>query len=89
MAVPNSTSTLNVNNVTAGPDGLQLAPDTDDLLGFFGKTPVGRAATIASVAVTGATNTTPYGFTTAAQANAIVTSLNACLVALKAHDLLQ
>lgn len=30
-----------------------------------------------AVATTGATNTTPYGFTTAAQANAIVTNVNA------------
>lgn len=42
------------------------------------------AADLVSVAVTGATNSTPYGYTTAAQANAIVTTLNAVVALLKA-----
>lgn len=62
-------------------------------LGFFSVTPVARAAAYTqtyatagrthlalvatTVATTGATNVTPYGFTTAAQANDIVAQLNA------------
>lgn len=62
-------------------------------LAFFDATPVARAAaytqtyatatrthanlTSTAVATTGATNVTPFGFTTAAQANDIVTQLNA------------
>lgn len=36
-----------------------------------------KAATAAAVATTGSTNTTPYGYTTSAQADAIVTAINA------------
>lgn len=36
----------------------------------------------AAVATTGASNSTPYGYTTAAQANAIVTLVNALRLAL-------
>ena len=53
---------------------------------FFGAAPVAQpasanqavvAATVgAAVATTGATNTTPYGFTTAAQADALVARVN-------------
>lgn len=38
------------------------------------------AATSAAVATTAATNTTPYGYTTAAQADAIITAINAIRV---------
>lgn len=63
------------------------------LLGFFNATPVARTAgytqtystasrtmpnlTSAAVATTGATAVTPFGYTTAAQADAIVTAINA------------
>lgn len=39
--------------------------------------------TIADVATTGSTTTTPYGYTTAAQANAIPTTINAIITALE------
>jgi hypothetical protein len=63
------------------------------LLGFYGATPVTQAAaytktystasrivpvaTFTDLVTTAATNVTPYGFTTAAQANAIATKVNA------------
>jgi len=40
------------------------------------------AASQAAVATTGASNSTPYGFTTAAQADALVTLVNALRLAL-------
>ncbi|MCT4492642.1 hypothetical protein [Bosea minatitlanensis] len=53
---------------------------------FFGATPIAQPANAdqaavttsvgAAVATTGATNTTPYGFTTAAQANDLVARTN-------------
>ncbi|WP_420104572.1 hypothetical protein [Bosea sp. (in: a-proteobacteria)] len=53
---------------------------------FFGATPIAQPASAnqaavtatvgANVATTGATNSTPYGFTTAAQANDLVTRVN-------------
>lgn len=40
-------------------------------------------AAITNVATTGATNTTPYGFTTAAQADALVADVNLILAAMR------
>lgn len=89
MANPNivTSSTLIASGST--PDGFVLGPNTTDLIGFYGKTPVARSAAITLPAATASTNTTPYGYTTAAQADAIVTSLRACLTALQANGLLQ
>lgn len=42
----------------------------------------------AAVAVTGATNSTPYGFTTAAQADALVTLVNELRAALVAKGMI-
>lgn len=66
---------------------------TGTTLGFYSVTPTTRPAaytqtystaardnpalTAVTLAGTGATNVTPYGFTTAAQANALVSSVNA------------
>lgn len=59
-------------------DGVCLGQSRTDKVGFFGTAPVVQrsGASQAAVAVTGATNTTPFGYTTAAQADAIVTLLN-------------
>ena len=43
-----------------------------------------KAADLVSVATTGSTTTTPYGFTTAAQADALVAQVNAIIALLKA-----
>ena len=52
-------------------------------LGFYGVTPVARHAAIAEVPTTAATKTSPYGFTTEAQANDIVKAINELRKALK------
>lgn len=50
---------------------------TGGTLGFFGTTPVTQPTVVAAVTTTGATSTTnAYGYTTAAQADAIVTAIN-------------
>lgn len=50
---------------------------------FFGQTAAEQQATIAAVATTAATSTTnAYGYSTAAQADAIVTGLNSVIAAL-------
>lgn len=70
---------------------------TGTTVGFYSVTPATRptaytqtyataaktnpAMTSGSIATTGATNVTPYGFTTAAQANAIVSAVNALVLA--------
>lgn len=70
-------------------DGV-LVGATGEKVGFCGATPVVKrvGAAGAAVATTGASNSTPYGFTSAAQADAIVTLVNelrATLVALGLH----
>ena len=72
-------------NITFGKSvGTKIGTATDEKLAFHNSTPVVQRVGAAQVAVanTGATNTTPFGYTTAAQANAIVTLLNEIRAAL-------
>jgi hypothetical protein len=55
--------------------------------GCNGKSPQSAYVVGAAVATTGATNSSPYGFTTAAQADAIVARLNAVIAALVANGI--
>lgn len=71
------------------PDGCTFGASTTELVSFYGVTPIAQrsGAAQAAVTTTAATSTTPYGFSTAAQADAIVTLVNelrAALVALGA-----
>lgn len=66
------------------PDGCLIGGASTDKIGFYGTAPVAQYATISAVATTAATSTTnAYGYTTAAQADAIVTALNSVIDALK------
>jgi hypothetical protein len=51
-------------------------------IGFYGVTPVAQAATIAAVTTTAATQTSPFGFSTSTQADAVVSNLNSIRTAL-------
>ena len=64
--------------------GLKIGADTTGKLAFHGSTPVVQRAGAAQAAVagTGSTNSSPYGFTTSAQADAIVTLVNELRAAL-------
>lgn len=64
--------------------GSKIGTATNQKIAFHNATPVIQraGAAQAAVATTGATNTTPYGYTTAAQANAIVTLVNEIRAAL-------
>ena len=65
------------------PDGQTFGNSATEKISFYGKTPVVQAAAVTAVTTTGASSTTnAYGFTTAAQADAIVASLNAVITAL-------
>lgn len=65
------------------PDGATIGASPTEKVSFYGETPVVQAASVASVTTTAATSTTnAYGYTTAAQADAIVTAVNAIKVAL-------
>ena len=72
-------------------DGTSLGQSTTDKISFHGATPIVQrsGAAQAAVATTGATNTTPYGFTTAAQADAIVTLVNELRAAMVAAGLIK
>jgi UDP-N-acetyl-D-mannosaminuronic acid transferase (WecB/TagA/CpsF family) len=85
------TLTDGANLATGETSGSTIAASTTQKLAFHGSTPVVQRASAsqAAVATTGATNVTPYGFTTAAQANAIVTLLNEIRAALVEKGILK
>lgn len=58
--------------------GTVLGASATDKIGFYNATPVAQraAGSGAAVSTTAATQTTPWGFSTSTQANAIVTLLN-------------
>lgn len=58
--------------------GTKIGTGTTQKLGFYNATPIAQrsGAAQAAVATTAATNVTPYGYTTQAQADAIITLLN-------------
>lgn len=64
--------------------GTKIGTGTTQKIGFWNVTPIVQpsGAAQAAVATTGATNLTPFGYTTAAQADAIVTLVNALRTAL-------
>lgn len=73
--------------VLGSTNGCQFGTAITEKLAFYGSAPIVQraGAAQAAVATTGATNVTPFGYTTAAQADAIVTlanELRASLVAL-------
>jgi len=71
-------------------DGVKVGL-TGEKLGFLGATPIVQRAGAAQAAVvtTSATNSSPYGFATAAQADAIVTLVNELRAALVANGLIK
>ena len=74
---------------TGLPDGCLIGGASTDLIGFYGlTTPIAQGVAVTTVTTTGATSTTnAYGFTTAAQADAIVASLNALIARIQAVGL--
>jgi len=62
---------------TGQDDGVNMGRSATDKIGFYGlTTPIVQPVLTPAVATTAATTTTPYGFTTLAQANHIVELLN-------------
>lgn len=64
-----------------GSDGTSLG-QASEKISFYGETTVVQAAALTAVTTTASTTTTPYGFTST-QADAIVTAVNAIIVALQ------
>lgn len=72
------------NLVGGSSTGMKIGTATSQKIGFFNATPIIQpvGAGQAAVATTGAVNVAPFGYTTAAQADAIVTLVNALRTAL-------
>lgn len=81
----------NQNLALGSTTGSQIGTATSQKLGFHGSTPtIQRAsASQATVATTTATQTTPWGFSTQAQANALVTLVNELQAALVAKGIIK
>jgi hypothetical protein len=67
-----------VNVSTSSTVGTKFGTATNQKIGFYNAAPIAQrsGAAQAAAAVTAATNVTPFGYTTAAQADAIVTLVN-------------
>lgn len=66
------------------PDGSNWGGSASDKIACYGEVPVVQASAITAVSTTAATSTTnAYGYTTAAQADAIVTAVNSLITAVK------
>ncbi len=73
-----TTTTSNKKVTTEYPDGIDIGAAATSKEGFYGAAPIVQptSAGEAAVATTAATTTTPFGFSTSTQANAIVTLVN-------------
>ncbi len=58
-------------------NGDNLSGASDVLVGFYGIAPVAQQAIGATAGTTAATSTTPWGFATSTQANAVITLVEA------------
>lgn len=77
-------TTSSIRQLSDGnPGGTTLGESAADKISVYNVTPVVQAATIAAVGTTAATTTTPYGFGSSTQADAVNTTLNSVVAALK------
>lgn len=63
-------------------DGAVVGRTSTSLVGFYGATPVAQIANIATVTTTAATSTSPWGYDSSTQANAVVTAINSLISAM-------
>lgn len=87
MSNPGPASTQTTVGVGGG-SPFYVGNSSTDYVTFFGGTPVQRQATIATVTTTGSTTSTPFGYTTSTQADAIVTALNSVIARLTSYNLI-
>lgn len=80
-----------VDVVTGTSTGSKIGKTTAQKVGFHGATPTAQraGAAQAAAATTGATNSSPYGFTTAAQADNAIALLNEIRAALVEKGLIK
>lgn len=65
------------------PDGCHIGGASTDLVGFYGETPVDQGAAVTAVNTTAATTSTPWGFNTSTQADAIPVAINSLITRLQ------
>lgn len=84
MSAPNTETSSSQTNTPATGGGYETGQSPTDLIGFYGTTPIAQrtSANQAAVTTTAATTTTPFGYSTLAQANALVTLVNEMRTAL-------
>jgi hypothetical protein len=84
MTAPNTETPSQLEYIGGNsPDGVCIGPETTDKVAFFAATPVAQQTGAAAVTTASATTTTQaYGFATAAQADGIVSLVNALRTAL-------
>lgn len=84
-------TTSNLVEVVESPDGYRVGQSASSKVGFYGATPVAQRASASQAAVTttAATTTSPWGFSTSAQADGIVTLVNELRAALVAAGLIK
>lgn len=65
-------------NTPASTDGYTVGQSANDLVGFYGIAPIVQptSANEAAASATAATTTSPWGYATSTQANAVVTLVN-------------
>jgi len=82
--VPSNTSSTLKQLSDGNPAGSVWGQSATDLIAFYGGTPVAQRASgnLAAITTTAATTTTPWGYSTSTQANAIVSALNEIIATL-------
>lgn len=78
MTIPASYENVTNNS----PDGAMIGASASELIGFHGKTPCDQAAAITSVSTSAAVSVCGLFAFTSAQANGLITAVNAILAAL-------
>ena len=85
MAAPNTNPTYQYLDGTFA-DGTILGASSTALIGLWGKTPVARygaiTTVVATVPVNASTSSSPWAYSSSAQALAIITAVNSCIAAL-------
>ena len=85
----NTVTTSNALGTADTADGFYVGKTATSLVGFYGATPVvQQTGGTAAVTTTAVTSTSPFGYTTSTQAQAIVTLVNELRAALVTYGLL-
>jgi len=88
-ATPYTTTSTSANFSVPGP--VDVAISTSDYLGFFGTAPVALqgGSALATLSIGAITATTPYGFASKADGDALVAQVEALTAALAAYGIIK